>query len=205
MMMLDPFRKLYRDVGERMEDHLEVTLVDPSYRVYYRDGSRIDATPNMARMLREIEELAGEKEAAKYPQFLGELGEFAALAADERDGGEAVVHRPIDGFDEIRRAAADTECHHDVTGPGEILELLLEDVFVGVIVTESGDPADIVVQGQAAEAGAELVGGAFAKVGDKMRRIGGATAIAENENLPVFAKGLPEKLDQFGHRVNTDT
>lgn len=74
LMMLDPFRKLFRDVGERMEDHLEISLCDPSYRVFYRDGSRIDGTPNVAKMLQQIEAMAGPKEAAKYPAFLGELG-----------------------------------------------------------------------------------------------------------------------------------
>lgn len=73
MMMLDPFRSLFRDVGERMEDHLEITLCDPSYRVFYRDGDTIDGTPNAARM---IEQLArwSQRDSDRYAAFLGEIG-----------------------------------------------------------------------------------------------------------------------------------
>ncbi|MCU0315092.1 MAG: phytoene desaturase family protein [Fimbriimonadaceae bacterium] len=80
MMMLDPFRKLYRDVGERMEDHLQISLCDPSYRVFFADKSRIDGTPNVALMLEQIERLCGPAEAAKYPQFLGELAKLYHVA-----------------------------------------------------------------------------------------------------------------------------
>jgi phytoene desaturase len=73
LMMLDPFRKLFADVGECFEEHVPITLCDPSYRVFYADGTRIDATPNMAHMLREIDRVAGPDEAAKYPAFLGRI------------------------------------------------------------------------------------------------------------------------------------
>lgn len=79
LMMLDPFKKLFTDVGERFEDHLQITLLDPSYRVFFRDGSRIDGTPNVAQMLDQIERLTTPEEAARYPQLLGRL---AALYHD---------------------------------------------------------------------------------------------------------------------------
>jgi len=73
MMMLEPFRRLFRDVGERMEDHLDVVLCDPNYRVYFADGKHLDCTSNMAYMRRAIEELAGPKDAGRYPEFIGKL------------------------------------------------------------------------------------------------------------------------------------
>ncbi len=73
MMMLDPFRKLFRDVGERLEDHLDISLCDPSYRTFFADGSRIDGTPNVALMVRQIDELCGQKDALAYPRLLGDL------------------------------------------------------------------------------------------------------------------------------------
>lgn len=73
LMMLDPFRKLFFDLGERMEDRIPVTLCDPSYRVFWRDGSRLDATTNVAAMTDRIRSLAGESDAAQYPAFLKEL------------------------------------------------------------------------------------------------------------------------------------
>lgn len=73
MMMLDPFKKLFADVGERLEDHLEIELCNPSYRVFYRDGNRIDGSPNVAEMMSQIERLSGPKDAAMYPQMIGDL------------------------------------------------------------------------------------------------------------------------------------
>jgi phytoene desaturase len=73
MMMLDPFRKLFGDVDERLEDHLEISLCDPSYRTFFADGSRLDGSPNVARMVRQIELLSGTKDALAYPRLLGDL------------------------------------------------------------------------------------------------------------------------------------
>jgi len=76
MMMLDPFRRLFRDVGERLEDHLEISLCDPNYRVFFCDGKRLDCTSNVARMVQQLREISGDEAAAKYPAFLGKLAEL---------------------------------------------------------------------------------------------------------------------------------
>lgn len=73
MMMLDPFQKFFTDLGERLEDHLEIELCDPSYRVFYRDGTRLEGTPNVAKMLRQIEKIS-PRDAANYARMLGDLG-----------------------------------------------------------------------------------------------------------------------------------
>lgn len=73
LMMLDPFKKLFSDLGERMEERIPVTLCDPSYRVFYRDGSRLDATTDVAKMTERLSALAGEADASRYPAFLQEL------------------------------------------------------------------------------------------------------------------------------------
>jgi phytoene desaturase len=73
MMMLDPFRQLFADVGTRLEDHLDITLCDPSYRVFYADGSQFEGTTNVPVMVERIRALAGDKEAEKYPGLLKDL------------------------------------------------------------------------------------------------------------------------------------
>ncbi|MCC7229191.1 MAG: phytoene desaturase [Fimbriimonadaceae bacterium] len=95
MMMLDPFRKLYSDVGERMEDHLRLSLCDPSYRVFYSDGVRFQATPNVARMVEQIRELS-PRDARAYPKLLGDL---AALYKDSIPNFvEKNYNSPLDFF-----------------------------------------------------------------------------------------------------------
>lgn len=80
MMMLDPFKRLFQDLGERIEDHLDLRLCDPSYRTFFADGSRIDGTTNTAKMVRQIEALSGDKDALAYPKLLGELASLYETA-----------------------------------------------------------------------------------------------------------------------------
>jgi phytoene desaturase len=72
VMMLAPFRKLFQDVGESLEEHLDLTLCDPGYRVFYRDGTRLEGTTDVARMLEQIQKLS-PKDAQRYPGFLADL------------------------------------------------------------------------------------------------------------------------------------
>jgi phytoene desaturase len=80
MMMLDPFKQLYKDVGERIEDHLQLKLCDPSYRVFFGDGNTIYGTPNVARMVDQIEKLSGREESERYGKLLGDLAELYRLS-----------------------------------------------------------------------------------------------------------------------------
>ncbi|MCW5943183.1 MAG: phytoene desaturase [Fimbriimonadaceae bacterium] len=74
LMMLDPFRKLFADVGERFEDHVPIRRCDPTYRVFYADGNRIDATTDASAMRERLRALAGDRDADAYPGFLDEIG-----------------------------------------------------------------------------------------------------------------------------------
>jgi phytoene desaturase len=82
MMMLDPFRQLFRDVGERMEDHLDLIQCDPNYRVSFADGTQLDCTANMARMVANLKATFGDEAAARYPGFLGRLGDLYHASTD---------------------------------------------------------------------------------------------------------------------------
>ncbi|MFN3684503.1 MAG: phytoene desaturase family protein [Fimbriimonadaceae bacterium] len=79
VMMLDPFRRVFEDVGERIEDHLDLRLLDPGYRAFFPDGSTIDATSNVARLTDAVRRLAGPADALRVPEFLGRT---AALYRD---------------------------------------------------------------------------------------------------------------------------
>lgn len=78
LMMLDPFRKLFADVGEVFEAHVPISLCDPLYRVFYSDGTRIDSTTNVDQMVSRIGAMSGLEDAAKYPDFLCELRDLYA-------------------------------------------------------------------------------------------------------------------------------
>jgi phytoene desaturase len=73
LMMLDPFRKLFADLGESFDDLCRPQLCDPSYRVYWRDGSKLDATTHVERMTERMRALVGDHDADRYPGFLQNL------------------------------------------------------------------------------------------------------------------------------------
>ena len=73
LMMMDPFKKLFKDVGEDFDVRVPNRLCDPSYRVFFADGTRFDGTTNVPVMTERIREMSGDKEADKYPGFLAEL------------------------------------------------------------------------------------------------------------------------------------
>ena len=73
LMMLDPFLKLFADIGEDFETQVPITLCDPSYRVFFSDSTRFDGTTDRERMIANIRAMSGDKAANDYPTFLAEL------------------------------------------------------------------------------------------------------------------------------------
>ncbi|WP_433372964.1 phytoene desaturase family protein [Actinoplanes sp. CA-142083] len=57
-------------VGERLDDWLELTPLDPAYRAYYPDGSTLDVRTDTVRMAAEISRVCGPREADGYLRFV---------------------------------------------------------------------------------------------------------------------------------------
>jgi phytoene desaturase len=51
------FAETYQALGERMEDHLSLQRIDPTYRVHFHDGSSIDLTGDMPHMREQLDAL----------------------------------------------------------------------------------------------------------------------------------------------------
>ncbi len=64
-LMPDTWRQTYADLGERLEDHLDLVQVDPTYRIHFHDGSTLNLSNDMVAMRDQLESL--------------EPGSFAAL------------------------------------------------------------------------------------------------------------------------------
>ncbi|MCS7060830.1 MAG: phytoene desaturase family protein [Anaerolineae bacterium] len=54
-LMPDVFRRTYADLGEQMEDHLDLVRLDPTYRVHFHDGAWIDLTGDLVRMREQLD------------------------------------------------------------------------------------------------------------------------------------------------------
>jgi phytoene desaturase len=57
-------------VGEKLDDWLHLTRLDPAYRAFFPDGSRLDVISDADRMAEEITRVCGPREADGYRRFV---------------------------------------------------------------------------------------------------------------------------------------
>jgi len=74
LMMLHPLEKLFHDLQVRLEDYLQPLLLNPSYRVFYADGTRFDSSPCIANMVREIATKISSDQVRGYLRLMADLG-----------------------------------------------------------------------------------------------------------------------------------
>jgi phytoene desaturase len=65
------FAETYRAIGERMEDHLELLRLDPTYRVHSHDGTSFDITADLKIMYDQLEAM----EPGTFKAFLDFMSE----------------------------------------------------------------------------------------------------------------------------------
>ncbi len=56
-LMPPTYAATYADLGERMEDHLDLVRIDPTYRIHFHDGTVLDLSSNMHWMHDQLEAL----------------------------------------------------------------------------------------------------------------------------------------------------
>jgi len=54
-LMPDLFTQAFTDLGERIEDHLDLRRVDPTYHIYFEDGSTLNLTSDLNTMQAQLE------------------------------------------------------------------------------------------------------------------------------------------------------
>jgi phytoene desaturase len=70
-LMPEVFAETYAAFGVKMEDHLDLVRIDPTYRVHFHDGAHIDLSSNLVAMREQLEALEpGSFEA--YLRFMAE-------------------------------------------------------------------------------------------------------------------------------------
>jgi phytoene desaturase len=70
-LMPEVFRQTYASLGERMEDHLELIRLDPTYRVHFHDLSSIDLSADLVKMRERLDGIEPGSFGA-YLRFLSE-------------------------------------------------------------------------------------------------------------------------------------
>jgi phytoene desaturase len=70
-LMPEVFVETYEALGERMEEHLDLRRIDPTYQVYFEDGVQLALTADINDMQRQLEAI----EPGAFGGFLGYLEE----------------------------------------------------------------------------------------------------------------------------------
>ncbi len=65
------FAETYTALGEKMDDHLDLVHLDPTYRVHFHDNQTLDLTPDLIRMREQLEAI----EPGSFGAFLRFLSE----------------------------------------------------------------------------------------------------------------------------------
>lgn len=73
LMMLDPLERLFHDTGRRLEDYLDLVLLDPSYRVFFGEGTVFNSSPCIAKMVAEIRAKIHPREVPGYLRLMSDL------------------------------------------------------------------------------------------------------------------------------------
>jgi phytoene desaturase len=70
-LMPEVFSETYAALGERMEDHLELVRLDPTYRAHFSDNSTLDLSAEMPKMRAQLDAI----EPGSFGQFLKFMAE----------------------------------------------------------------------------------------------------------------------------------
>jgi len=80
-LMPEVWAETYAALGERIEDHLELIRLDPTYRVHFQDGATLDLSSNLTQMRQQLDSLEpGSFE--QYLKFIAEGYRFYKTALD---------------------------------------------------------------------------------------------------------------------------
>jgi phytoene desaturase len=75
-------QKVFASADRNMEDYLELTKLDPFYRIYFHDGTYLDYTDDTERMKEQMRKF-NPKDAANYDRFIDESRElYKAVITD---------------------------------------------------------------------------------------------------------------------------
>lgn len=97
VLMLEVWRKLFDDLGRDLNDYLDLVQIDPNYRVSFPDGSTLEMSSRINRLLEEFERI----EPGSGPRLLGFLEHTAKLYR----GGLAFISRGMHRLSAMMRGA----------------------------------------------------------------------------------------------------
>jgi phytoene desaturase len=82
LTMPEYFEHLFALMGERMDDHLRFTRLDPAYRAVFHDGSELAVRGSVEAMEEEVRSVCGPDEAGRFVRFADHLRQLYEAEMD---------------------------------------------------------------------------------------------------------------------------
>jgi phytoene desaturase len=57
LLLPDTYRETFAALGEKMEDHLKLHRIEPTYQVHFKNGTRLNLTSDLFEMQKQLEEI----------------------------------------------------------------------------------------------------------------------------------------------------
>jgi phytoene desaturase len=98
LLMKDTFEETYASIGQDFNQRLNLTQLDPNYRIYYHDGTHLDLHSNMVKLAQEVERVE--------PGTTERLFRFLGEAARKYELGMEFVSRNYDHITDLANPTA---------------------------------------------------------------------------------------------------
>ncbi|UCH32596.1 MAG: FAD-dependent oxidoreductase, partial [Candidatus Bathyarchaeota archaeon] len=79
LMMPKIFARAFSDLGEKMEDHLNLLHIDPKYHIFFHDGTKLAICSDQKRLKEQLEAIEPNSYEA-FQRYLNEGERFYKLA-----------------------------------------------------------------------------------------------------------------------------
>jgi phytoene desaturase len=199
-LMPDLYARTFADLGERMEDHLDLRRVDPTYHLYFPDDSTLQLTPDMQRMKAQLEAI----EPGSFDRllaYLAEGGELYRLSEpdvverDFRRLTQFINPRMIALFLRLRSFSIHTRyAGRFFRDPRLLMAFTFQDMYMGLSPYES--PATYSLMQYV-----ELADGLYYPMGGMHRVAEALTAIAEKLGVEFVYSAPVERILVDGGRT----
>ncbi len=176
------YQETFAALGERMEDHLDLRRVDPTYHLYFPDGSGLLLSPDMRLMKSQLEEI----EPGSFHHLLAYLAQAGGhyllsepnlVERDFRRLGEFINPRMILLFLRLRSLTRHTSyARHFFKDPRLLSAFTFQDMYMGLSPYES--PATYSLMQFT-----ELVDGLYYPMGGMYRVAEVLTSLAEKQGV----------------------
>ncbi|HSP45035.1 MAG TPA: phytoene desaturase family protein, partial [Chthoniobacterales bacterium] len=124
-------RRIFSEAGRRLEDYLRLVRLDPQWRCFFDDGSRLDLEPNVDAMAAKLDIFSpGNRSGAGYRDF-AKLSKRLSEISDR-----FFFYKPIGGL----RDMFDLKASFDPKMLGDVLAMKMGRSVAGVVRSHTPDP-----------------------------------------------------------------